>query len=92
MKLKTSVFPFLAENEYLPSALVTADVLLSFRRTETPGNTSPSSAAVIFPLIITCWEYEMLRQTGFESVFYFSKLFKKKNGISPKFYRSAVED
>ncbi|WP_411273102.1 AraC family transcriptional regulator [Daejeonella sp.] len=35
---------------------------------------------------------EVACQTGFESVFYFSKLFKKKNGISPKFYRSAVED
>ena len=27
--------------------------------------------------------------TGFDSVFYFSKLFKKKNGKSPKYYRSA---
>lgn len=31
---------------------------------------------------------EIADQTGFESVFYFSKLFKKKNGISPKYYRS----
>jgi AraC-like DNA-binding protein len=30
---------------------------------------------------------EVAYQTGFESVFYFSKLFKKKNGVSPKFYR-----
>jgi AraC-like DNA-binding protein len=30
---------------------------------------------------------EIARQTGFDSVFYFSKLFKKKNGVSPKFYR-----
>ena len=31
---------------------------------------------------------EVAFQTGFESVFYFSKLFKKKNGISPKLYRA----
>ena len=31
---------------------------------------------------------EVADQTGFDSVFYFSKLFKKKNGVSPKFYRS----
>lgn len=31
---------------------------------------------------------EVAAQTGFDSVFYFSKLFKKKNGVSPKFYRS----
>jgi AraC-like DNA-binding protein len=30
---------------------------------------------------------EISEQTGFVSVFYFSKLFKKKNGISPKTYR-----
>ncbi|HEY8657895.1 MAG TPA: AraC family transcriptional regulator [Hanamia sp.] len=30
---------------------------------------------------------EVAYQTGFDSVFYFSKLFKKKNGISPKSYR-----
>lgn len=30
---------------------------------------------------------EVANQTGFDSVFYFSKLFKKKNGVSPKFYR-----
>ncbi|MHA4895617.1 helix-turn-helix transcriptional regulator [Pedobacter sp. PWIIR3] len=30
---------------------------------------------------------EVAQQTGFESVFYFSKLFKKKHGISPKNYR-----
>lgn len=35
---------------------------------------------------------EVAYQTGFESVFYFSKLFKKKNGVSPKFYRSVSED
>ena len=32
---------------------------------------------------------EIAVQTGFESVFYFSKLFKKKYGISPKSYRLA---
>lgn len=31
---------------------------------------------------------EIAAQTGFESAFYFSKLFKKKNGVSPKFYRN----
>lgn len=30
---------------------------------------------------------EVSEQTGFDSVFYFSKLFKKKNGISPNLYR-----
>ncbi|MEO5995772.1 MAG: AraC family transcriptional regulator [Chitinophagaceae bacterium] len=33
---------------------------------------------------------EVAEQTGFDSVFYFSKLFKKKNGKSPKFFRSAL--
>jgi AraC-like DNA-binding protein len=32
---------------------------------------------------------EIASQTGFESVFYFSKLFKKKQGICPKSYRLA---
>lgn len=31
---------------------------------------------------------EIACQTGFDSVYYFSKLFKKKNGKSPKYYRS----
>jgi AraC-like DNA-binding protein len=31
---------------------------------------------------------EVAYSLGFESVFYFSKLFKKKNGISPKSYRA----
>jgi AraC-like DNA-binding protein len=35
---------------------------------------------------------EVATQTGFDSVFYFSKLFKKKNGVSPKFYRNAYND
>ena len=30
---------------------------------------------------------EVASHTGFESVFYFSKLFKKKNGVSPRSYR-----
>lgn len=30
---------------------------------------------------------EISFKTGFDSVFYFSKLFKKKNDVSPKFYR-----
>lgn len=34
---------------------------------------------------------EIADQTGFESVFYFSKLFKKKNGISPRHYRNSEE-
>ena len=34
---------------------------------------------------------EIAYQTGFESVFHFSKLFKKKNGISPKVYRLSDE-
>lgn len=33
---------------------------------------------------------EVADQTGFDSVFYFSKLFKKKNGMSPKFYRVSI--
>jgi len=33
---------------------------------------------------------EIADQTGFESVFYFSKLFKKKNGISPNAFRKAI--
>lgn len=32
---------------------------------------------------------EIADQIGFDSVFYFSKLFKKKNGISPKIYRNS---
>jgi AraC-like DNA-binding protein len=32
---------------------------------------------------------EIAYHTGFESIFYFSKLFKKKNGISPSDYRNA---
>ncbi|MFD0793116.1 helix-turn-helix domain-containing protein [Mucilaginibacter litoreus] len=34
---------------------------------------------------------EIADQTGFESVFYFSKLFKKKKGISPLLYRKNAE-
>jgi transcriptional regulator GlxA family with amidase domain len=30
---------------------------------------------------------EVAYNLGFDSVFYFSKLFKKKNGVSPKSYR-----
>lgn len=30
---------------------------------------------------------EIADQTGFDSIFYFSRLFKKKNGVAPKFYR-----
>jgi len=33
---------------------------------------------------------EIADQTGFESVFYFSKLFKKKNGISPNAFRKMI--
>lgn len=33
---------------------------------------------------------EIAEQTGFESVFYFSKLFKKRNGRSPRFYREEI--
>jgi len=33
---------------------------------------------------------EVAYHLGFESVFYFSKLFKKKNGMSPKSYRSGL--
>lgn len=33
---------------------------------------------------------EIADQTGFDSIFYFSKLFKKKNGVSPKFYRTDI--
>lgn len=34
---------------------------------------------------------EIALQTGFESVFYFSKLFKKKHGVSPRSYRALNE-
>lgn len=34
---------------------------------------------------------EIAAQTGFDSVFYFSKLFKKKNGVSPKHFRDKEE-
>lgn len=34
---------------------------------------------------------EIAYHLGFESVFYFSKLFKKKNGVSPKSYRADHE-
>ena len=33
---------------------------------------------------------EIAYHTGFDSIFYFSKLFKKKNGVSPKDYRKKV--
>jgi len=33
---------------------------------------------------------EIAIQTGFESIFYFSKLFKRKNGVSPKIYRGGA--
>jgi AraC-like DNA-binding protein len=33
---------------------------------------------------------EIAYHTGFESIFYFSKLFKKKNGVSPRDYRNAT--
>lgn len=33
---------------------------------------------------------EIAEQTGFESVFYFSKLFKKRNSRSPRFYREEI--
>jgi len=35
---------------------------------------------------------EIADHTGFDSVFYFSKMFKKKNGVSPKFYRGNEEN
>jgi len=35
---------------------------------------------------------EIAFKTGFDSVFYFSKLFKKKNGVSPKNYRAKSID
>jgi len=34
---------------------------------------------------------EIAYHTGFESIFYFSKLFKKKNGVSPKDYRNEIQ-
>lgn len=34
---------------------------------------------------------EIAYQTGFESVFYFSKLFKKKNGVSPNAFRKNID-
>jgi AraC-like DNA-binding protein len=37
----------------------------------------------------TTWSIsEIACKTGFQSVLYFSKLFKNRNGVSPKFYRS----
>ncbi len=35
---------------------------------------------------------EIAVQTGFDSVFYFSKLFKKKIGVSPKYFRKNDKD
>lgn len=35
---------------------------------------------------------EVAIETGFDSVFYFSKLFKKKNGVSPKSFRLQEQD
>jgi AraC-like DNA-binding protein len=35
---------------------------------------------------------EIADHTGFDSVFYFSKLFKKKTGVSPKYYRRDQEN
>ena len=34
---------------------------------------------------------EISHLTGFETLFYFSALFKKKNGVSPKFYRRSIK-
>lgn len=34
---------------------------------------------------------EVAYQTGFDSIFYFSRMFKKKNGIAPKAYRSHLK-
>ncbi len=34
---------------------------------------------------------EIAGHTGFESIFYFSKLFKKKNGVSPRNFRNKVQ-
>lgn len=39
-------------------------------------------------LVTTLNINEIADQTGFESIFYFSKLFKKKHGVSPKNYRA----
>ena len=33
---------------------------------------------------------EIAYQTGFESIFYFSRLFRQKNGLAPKFFREAA--
>ena len=35
---------------------------------------------------------EIVLQTDFESVFYFSKLLKKRNGKSPKYYRGKTDE
>jgi len=35
---------------------------------------------------------EIADQTGFDSIFYFSKIFKKKNGVSPNSYRKNEEN